>query len=158
MEQALMNQFNRAVDRGDALVKQALLAEVETVKPFIQTLGRGGAETEPLFRLLNYDADEARLIASLVHLLGFFLSQRVEQGEKPPSGFSPGTGKPTPGTIRLTWRFGMNLASSEEQGGLPRGRLLTLLVRTSFYVHCIVSGATLPASGVTSLREAIGPG
>jgi hypothetical protein len=84
MDQALINQFNRAVDKGDALVKQALLAEVKPVKYFIQRIGRGGAEMEPLFRLLNYDADEARLIAPLVHLLGFFLSQMAEQGEKPP--------------------------------------------------------------------------
>ena len=108
MGQALINQLNRAVDKGDALVKQELLAQVEPLKQFIQTTGQDGTEMEPLFRLLHYDADEARLIASLVQLLGFLLAQMVERGEKPPHWIIAWHRK------ARAWHFAVNLEIWDE--------------------------------------------
>ena len=71
MDRELMKQINQAVDRGDELVMDDLLAEAKEVKGFIDEIANKKPRIVELLYPAPFASKEAALIAYLMHILSF---------------------------------------------------------------------------------------
>jgi hypothetical protein len=83
MDAHLIHQLNRAVDRGDELVKRDLMIKAAEIKQFIEVLSRADPRIIELLRLAPPAFKEAAFIAYLVQVLGFYLDKM--KGKNKPS-------------------------------------------------------------------------
>jgi hypothetical protein len=102
MDRELMKQINQAVDRGDDLVMDDLLAKAKQVKGFIDEMADRKTRIVELLYPAPFSSKEAALIAYLMHILSFCFID-IEEKEKIPHWIMAWYQK------AQAWHFAVNL-------------------------------------------------